>query len=85
MAKPSEISQHLCVSASMNGSAGTLDPFIGNCCEIAHCLTENGKRVRFYKKKKEKPCVQMLIGFLFFQIAWELIFLGKCTTGEHSE
>lgn len=34
MVKPSEISQHLCVNASMNSSAGILDPFIWNCCEI---------------------------------------------------
>lgn len=26
--KPSDISQHLCVSASMNSSAGILDPFV---------------------------------------------------------
>lgn len=48
MLKSSEISQHLCVSWSMNSSTGILDPFIWNCCKITDALWQKMKSLNHY-------------------------------------
>lgn len=77
MVKPSEISQHLCVNASMNSSAGILDPFIWNCWEITDASWHKMENAveEFTKSYKFKRLL-----WRFFKTVLELVLVRTYET-----